>query len=474
MNNTPILEDDFYERLISYLIEKEINFRYGIIREPILSEYTSASVPIQWRPDFMILKGRYPYVVIEVVSSQSDNSDYTERFRSSNFRFDMELIGADYILIIDTTTVALINNNSQGFNVSSFPILALDDVFELLFDEGITDEEIADFKVKIAKTIKRIVAESDLPIRPETFLNNTKKFIENQELGNNIEYNANGRFFHFTSHSENGLNNFENLFFQTLLEPVTEEAVCRYTTLDTLYHTINNRSYRMASHIAMNDRGEVDYADKYVGAFYTPLLNMTLNEVKQLNRSYISSCTTIDKEDDLTMYRLYGDDSRGVCLRFNVTNGVQSNNLLVKKISYAASPGKHPELDIIKNIVNTLSGVYKLRFRFLYIDVWKHFFKSFDYAIEKEVRVLYLDASATNPRPTSSGWVIAQPDRIVSKYVTFSLSDLQFPLKLSKIILGPNCPERAVNKRQFEVWLDEISMAHVQVENSKIESYRKS
>lgn len=45
-----------------------------------------------------------------------------------------------------------------------------------------------------------------------------------------ISYNEEGRFLHFTANIQLGLQDFENLFFQTLLEPVIEEAACRHIT----------------------------------------------------------------------------------------------------------------------------------------------------------------------------------------------------------------------------------------------------
>lgn len=169
------------------------------------------------------------------------------------------------------------------------------------------------------------------------------------------------------------------------------------------------------------------------------------------------------------MYRLYAEDSKGVCLCFNVANG-QSRHLLVRKISYSKENGLHPELELIKKISNILIGLS--RFRFLYLNVWKHFFKTHDYAIEDEIRLLYFDNTFVLPK--DKGWVVTNPDRILSKYVTFDLNNSSFPLKLYKIILGPNCPETQLNRRQIEVFLDAQCIHNVTVENSKIESYRKN
>jgi hypothetical protein len=292
------------------------------------------------------------------------------------------------------------------------------------------------------------------------------------DLINNLSYNSQGRFFHFSTNPSSGLNDFENLFFQEILKHPGEQVICRYTTLENLYIMINKNSFRMASHLSMNDRGEIDYADKYLGIYYKPLPNLSLMEMKQLNRSYISSCTDSDKKDDLLMYRLYGDDTKGVCLCFNVTYGLQLNNLIIERVSYARKNKKHPELDLIKKIIENIESKFRVRFRFLYLDIWKHFFKSCDYALEQEIRLLYFDNN--QKLHASQDWIISSPEKILSKYVLFNLDDPHFPLKLNKIILGPNCPESQLNKQQLEVMLDEKGLSKVSVAMSEIESYRKS
>jgi hypothetical protein len=129
----------------------------------------------------------------------------------------------------------------------------------------------------------------------------------------------------------------------------------------------------------MNDQGEIDYVDKYIGVYYTPLNSLTLAEMKELNNNFISSCTNIQKKDDLTMYRLYGEDSKGVCLVFDFHPDRQLNNMQMRKISYGETRNRHAILDFLKLFISLLSSTYGIRFRFKYLDIWKHFFKSSDY-----------------------------------------------------------------------------------------------
>ncbi len=459
-------EMEFHRRITAFLNENDLRSNYGVIINANLSEFTTDPNFKNRKADFIIMKGRYPFMIIELKGPRIEFSSTGEYLQ--NVSYELELIGADYFIITNLEKIIVVDSlqkktsRPQDFNG-----------IYTYFKKDLSQEEILDFRGKIVNLIRRIIKDFQRPVQHQSHTNLTpESLLLKENFFDNIDYNSEGRFFHFHTNPQLGLNDFENQFFQTLLEPVTEQAVCRYTTFDSIYQMIKHKSYRMSSDIAMNDRGEIDYVDKYIGLFYKPLQSLSLSEMHRMNKSYISSCTTFDKKDDLTMYRLYAEDSKGVCLCFNVTNGVQSKYMLVKKISYAKRQGVHPELDLIRSIINNINTVYQVRFRFLFLDTWKHFFKTHDYEIEKEVRVLYLDNSAYPP--SDKGWVITDPDKILSKYAIFHLNDPNFPLSLDKIILGPNCPESQLNKRQFEVFLDEQNISTVKVENSKIESYRKT
>lgn len=460
-----ILESQFYDSIITFLEERQLQGKYDILSQPTLSNYSTENSLKYRRPDFLILRGIYPYIIVEVRRSVKEiaNRNYIQ-----NAAYELELIGADYFIITNLDEIIVIDSVEKKTSLPK----QFDSIFHY-FKEDLTSRKIEDIKRKIVNEIIKISKETKLSKNKfHIWGKRAKNILLDDYLFEKISYNQEGRFFHFITNPNLGLEDFENQFFQALLKPVTERAICRYTTFDSLYHMINNKTFRMGSDIAMNDRGEIDYVDKYIGLFYKPLQGLSLSELQQMNNSYISSCTRIMKEDDLTMYRLYAEDTKGVCLCFNVTNDVQSKYMLIKRISYAKGIGNHPELDIIKNIINTLSSSLLIRFRFLYLDVWKHFFKTHDYAIEDEVRLLYFDNSTFPPK--RKGWVVTLPDKILSKYVIFDFNSKEFPLSLSKIILGPNCPDAQLNKRQIEVFLDEQNIQNVTVENSKIESYRKN
>jgi hypothetical protein len=459
-------EEVFNERITRYLKDHEIDFRYSIVHQPSLSKYTRIPNIITYTPDFLILKGEYPYILVEVVRTGSNKIPFVGDLKPIEIMVDA--MGVDYFVVTDLDSIVVLDSI---VGIASDPRPFSD--FFALIDAELSEAEIVRFRKEIASIISQVAAEfTSREFEESRFGLRVQSLLRSEEIMNKISYNREGRFFHFARNVELGFDDFENRLFQDLLLPVVDEKVCRYTTLESLYNMIDNQTFRMGSNIAMNDRGEIDYVDKYIGAFYKPLHSLSVTEMQHHNRSYISSCTTSEKEDDLTMFRLYGDDSKGVCLCFNVSNILNPNSFLIRRISYARGYNDHPELDLLKGIINTISGKLKAAFRFLYLDIWKHFFKSHDYSLEKEVRVLYFDNRFV--KPVKEGWVMTSTDKILSKYVIFRLDDPGFPLQLYKVILGPNCPESQLNRKQFEVLAAERGLMGFTIENSKIESYRKS
>ena len=90
--------------------------------------------------------------------------------------------------------------------------------------------------------------------------------------------------------------------------------------------------------------------------------------------------------DDLTMWRLYGNDANGVCLCYQVDKD-KMDGFILAPICYANSNGNHPELDVIQKIMNTF--VSNRRIILKRFSVWQHFFKPYEYSVEHEVRLLF-------------------------------------------------------------------------------------
>lgn len=236
-----------------------------------------------------------------------------------------------------------------------------------------------------------------------------------------------------------------------------DKAVYRYTSLDTLFVMLNKGTYRLNGIVGMNDKSEIDYFDKEC-----PIDNSG-SSVRQLNETYLSSCSSL--KDDLTMWRLYGDDAKGVCLEFEMTpQEKRYNNFILAPVNYAKRRGEHTALKMIK-------ALSEANVRFAELSKWKHFFKPYDYSVEKEIRLMFLDNGRYDNGVTNRDWVKTWSHSIINPIVDFKLNASGFPLQLRKVIIGPKMPELDINKSQLE---DLISAKgyYIKVENSEIDNYR--
>ena len=265
----------------------------------------------------------------------------------------------------------------------------------------------------------------------------------------------------------------EDKFFQLLLNSNNDGDknmhVCRYTTLNSLFLTMRDRNHVMCSITCMNDKGETTYADKYVsyGAFAN-----TLENVNENNNCFVLSCCNKMLED-LAMWRLYGNDGKGVRLEY-VVDLLKINNteFFFAPVSYGETAIGHPELDLIRNIRHWGKNGWHFKLKRWYI--WKHFFKSCWFKEEKEVRLLFV---WTGENKEDVEWIMDSTNSIVSRICKFSFYDKRFPLTLTKVIIGPKCPNQASNVDQFNYMnRQQKTMKHSPlkpaVEASKIEDYR--
>ena len=239
-------------------------------------------------------------------------------------------------------------------------------------------------------------------------------------------------------------------------EPLPK-IVCRYVSLETAFNIISSQAIRMNSIVGMNDSSETNFVGKlFYGQEY---LDRIPEESEKINDIFILSCSSIDKEDDLTQWRLYADDAKGVCLIFEVNKPQYRYD--VKKVIYIdPQQEKDSFFNKIKDFVSKNSIVFKN------FHTWCHFIKSKDYEIESEVRVLY-----ENIKIKKQNWFLAKPINVLSSYIDVELND-DFPLKLKKIILGPKCPEKETNREQLRVLLNRKGFDEVKVDFSKIDNYR--
>ena len=242
----------------------------------------------------------------------------------------------------------------------------------------------------------------------------------------------------------------EDLLFRKILGEYKKDDLCRFTTINSIFRTCNEKEQSMCCIVCMNDKSETDYA--------TQKLNlMVQNDSEEINSCYILSCCDIDSRNNLTMWRLYADDARGVCIEYKIEN--IEDNFFLAPICYARDENQeHPEMKLIRRIQEEKINGKSFKFNRLFI--WKHFFKPFEYKDEKEIRLLF-NKKCISSEPKDYGikekpsfqrkWIYELGFGIISPIVTFPIekSNNHFPLLLNRITFGPKAKEVDVNISQL-------------------------
>ena len=296
-------------------------------------------------------------------------------------------------------------------------------------------KEIIDFLIEnIPQPIVNIPLQIEQLFQKDFFDNTTLK----ERIKKNIYTNKSGILFcpplNFDDYFEKYLTDISNK---------NQKEYYRYVPFDTAFEIIKNGTYRMNGIAGMNDKSEGD------------LLDSISYEIEDSNNIFISSFSTL--EDNLTMWRLYGDNAKGVCLVFTGKDDYEDKDNLfwLYPVSYD---------DKYKNIVIDL---YNNGFKINNIEKWIYFFKNKHFKTEEEVRLLVQNSS------NKKEWYKTNDNSIINSYIELKLDDNNFPLKLTKIILGPKCPESGDNKMQMEAMLKEkMPKQNIKVMQSEIEIYR--
>ena len=241
----------------------------------------------------------------------------------------------------------------------------------------------------------------------------------------------------------------EDELFDCLLRRFDENKVCRYTSLPSFFRTINDGEQSMCCIVGMNDRSECTYADSYIRATISTesLPTKTIYDAGEENKYFILSCMDTSKYDDLTMWRLYGDNTKGVNILYSVDKRKLTRYKLYY-IDYADSPGLsgHKSLNFIRDLLNFKVGGRTFRLRKW--NEWKHFFKPYEYRDELEIRLLY--NRKNNP---ADKWILTGDYSIVCPLTLFKLT--KFPFVIEEVKLGPNCPDIETNRLQLELMIKE-------------------
>lgn len=253
----------------------------------------------------------------------------------------------------------------------------------------------------------------------------------------------------------------EDELFQTLLGKVCKTEIIRFTTLESLAALLQHQSHRMWSIASMNDKTECSYANQKVQSKES--INQDDEDgIFTYCNNYIISCSQCE-EDDLTMWRLYGNNTKGVAFVYDVPEDL-SNDFYLAPVSYAHKDGnncRHEELEFVSFLLNQNNKIFQKRFWLKRWGIWQRFFKSEKYALEQEVRLLHIRKSL----PKYDNWQLTN-SKVFSPYVDLGLKEgkIVFPLKIKKIILGPNCPESKTNKTLIQNMLKDMGNNTCKVE----------
>ena len=222
--------------------------------------------------------------------------------------------------------------------------------------------------------------------------------------------------------------------------PYENWHVAKYTSLDTALKILNSGKIRMMSVTAMNDKLEI-------GHLYGELRNEDSaylekkTKIHYARQRYITSFT--DKIDDLTMWRLYGDNAKGVCLVFS--EPYECDYYL--PIDYS---GRNSKICLKAKMICDELAKHGINFTFKSLEsTWQYFLKPEGFSDEQEMRYLRID----NSKP--DGYSLAS-NGVISSYKDYSLTtdeehpEINFPARLQGIILGPNMKNVEINKYQLE------------------------
>jgi len=230
----------------------------------------------------------------------------------------------------------------------------------------------------------------------------------------------------------------------------------------------------------MNDKHECDYADLFMP--WHVKRSRGEPEIEADNSYFLLSCSDIKESDDLTMWRLYGDNAKGVCIEYAIeSEKLDNEHYFLAKVSYGKKSLQkipdHPELKFISFLhAKELSPGWYFSLAKWYI--WKFFFKSWTYHDENEVRLIYLPDFSNDEEMERIKWYKDKANDIFNRMVLVPIKNgdrRDFPLNISKIILGPHSSEAFRNREQIWYMIQENEVdttPDFSVETSMISNYR--
>ncbi|MDY6294058.1 MAG: DUF2971 domain-containing protein [Bacteroidales bacterium] len=231
-------------------------------------------------------------------------------------------------------------------------------------------------------------------------------------------------------------------------------------------------TFRMNGLPGMNDKNEGLYAWNIINDPSKMSNHETKRRKSLVNNAYIISYSSGIKIDDLAQWRLYGDDAKGVCCVYSVRMNMITERFYLHPVNYIEKPNDEKDVNdkLLQLFLNYVQKHSDLDFADLSPAIF--FYKPKEYEYEDEVRLLFDNKETSAYRTTSPytmKWLLTSANNIPNPYIDIPYKD--FPLKLEKILLGPNINDIDTIQVQLESMLKQLGIPAV-VEPSTISSYR--
>ena len=240
--------------------------------------------------------------------------------------------------------------------------------------------------------------------------------------------------------------------------------VCRYMPLEKAVEFLTKKELRMNGIVGMKDSSEINFLEKYL---YEDVSSITSdNNIENANKIFISCFTSENKKDDLNMWRLYGDNACGVCLVFDVIHQT-TEKFVIRRVQYLDENKREEKFGKLKKLLKQVKSMTNFTLTFQKFHEWSHFYKPNIYEIEDEIRLF------TFNNDLKREMFLAKPLNIINYFIKPTLEEKGgIILKLSEIIIGPNCPEKEINLEQIRLYVNSDNNDKIKVRQSNISVYR--
>lgn len=247
----------------------------------------------------------------------------------------------------------------------------------------------------------------------------------------------------------------------------SEEIICRYSSLESIFSTLKFKTLRMNGLPGMNDKTEGLFAWNILNKLESMKNEEGRKRKREINNAFIVSFSNHKQIDTLDMWRLYGDDAKGVCCIYSILKERIKDRFFLHDIKYIS---KNEIGDThLENLKKYIESQNTLTYTDLSPSIF--FYKSKDFENEKEVRLLVDNKKSTAYKNSQykREWALTNSNKIPNPYIDISLDEI--PIKLEKIILGPNMNDIDTIQVQLEAMLEQQNI-QASVEISKIDVYR--